>query len=508
MAVEVNRANAGRRSDSGIPHVRVAIVGAAFSGLGMAIRLKMSGEEDFVVLERAAEVGGTWRDNAYPGCACDVPSHLYSFSFAPNPDWSRSYSPQPEIFAYLRDCVARFGLESHIRWNADALDMVWDEPNLRWRITTSAGLLTADTLVLGAGPLAEPSLPAIPGLNRFQGAMFHSARWDHQHTLDGERVAVIGTGASAIQIVPAIQPIVGRLSLYQRTPPWIIPRGDQAIPGWRRQLYRVAPWTLQARRATIYWRREFDAIGLVYAPALLKRAERLVLRHLAAQIPDPALRARLTPGYRLGCKRILLSDDFYPAVSQPNVEVITDAIREIRPTSIVMQDGTEREVDTIILATGFHVADVPIASRVCGRDGRPLSDVWRDGAGAYLGATVPGFPNLFFLIGPNTGLGHTSMIFMIEAQITYALGALDYMRRHGVATLDVRPEEEQAFNRNIQRRMNTTVWTTGCGSWYLDAQGHNTTLWPGFTWEFWLRTRRFNPSPFRQEFAPGFASAR
>lgn len=508
MAVGVNREAVLRHSDSDIPHVRVAIVGAAFSGLGMAIRLKMSGEEDFVVLERAAEVGGTWRDNAYPGCACDVPSHLYSYSFAPNPEWSRLYSPQPEILAYLRDCVARFDLDSHIRWNTNALEMKWDEPTLRWRITTSAGLLTADALVLGAGPLAEPMLPAIPGLDCFQGAMFHSARWDHQCAMDGKRVAVVGTGASAIQIVPAVQPVVERLSLYQRTPPWIIPRGDKAIPAWRRQIYRAAPWTLQASRATIYWRREVDAIGLVYAPAVLKRAERLVMRSLAARISDPTLRAKLTPSYRLGCKRILLSDDFYPAVSQPNVEVITDAIREIRPSSIVTHDGTEREVDVIILATGFHVADVPIAGRVCGRDGRPLSEVWRDGAGAYLGAAVSGFPNLFFLIGPNTGLGHTSMIFMIEAQITYALGALDYMRRNGVAALDVRPETEQAYNRSIQRRMEKTVWTTGCGSWYLDAHGRNTTLWPGFTWEFWLRTRSFEPSAFRQALAPGFAPAR
>jgi cation diffusion facilitator CzcD-associated flavoprotein CzcO len=312
---------------------------------------------------------------------------------------------------------------------------------------------------------------------------------------------VIGTGASAIQFVPLIQPSVGRLSLFQRTPPWVMPREDHAIPGWRRALYRAAPFTGRLTRDAIYWQREVSAVGMVYQPAILQRAERLVLRYLEKQVADPALRARLTPNYRMGCKRILLSDDYYPALTQPNVEVVTERIREIRPTSLVTEDGAEREVDTIILATGFHVADVPIASRVRGRDGRRLSEIWRNGSEAYLGATVSGFPNLFFLIGPNTGLGHTSMIFMIEAQINYTLDALRYMRRQGVSALDVRPEVVKSFNERLQRRMRHTVWTSGCASWYLDARGRNTTLWPGFTWEFWLRTRRFDPAGYQRTVA-------
>lgn len=478
-------------------HAHVAIVGAGFSGLGMAIRLKRQGDEDFVVLERGADVGGTWRDNTYPGCACDVPSRLYSFSFAPNPNWSRSYSPQPEILAYLRDCVQRFGIGPHIRWNTEVTDMAWDEDTQRWRIETSQGPLTAHVLVLGSGPLSEPALPTIPGLERFEGTVFHSARWDHSHDLTGERVAVIGTGASAIQFVPRIQPSVGRLTLYQRTPPWIIPREDQEIPGWRRTLYSAAPVAGRLTRDAIYWQRELSAVGMVYQPAILQRAERLVLRYMEKQVADPNLRAKLTPSYRMGCKRILLSDDFYPALTQSNVEVITEHIREIRPTSIINVDGAEREIDTLILATGFHVADVPIAQRVRGRNGQRLSEVWRDGAEAYLGATVSGFPNLFFLIGPNTGLGHTSMIFMIEAQISYTLDALRYMRRQGVTSIDVRPSVVRSFNERVQHRMRHTIWTSGCASWYLDARGRNSTLWPGFTWEFWLRTRRFDPARYQ-----------
>ena len=489
-------------------HAHVAIVGAGFSGLGMAIRLKRQGDDDFVILERGTDVGGTWRDNTYPGCACDVPSHLYSFSFAPNPNWSHAYSPQPEIFAYLRDCVERFGLGPHIRWNTEVTDMTWDAQAQRWRIATSQGPLTASVLVLGAGPLSEPSFPAIPGLDSFEGAVFHSARWDHSHDLTGERVAVIGTGASAIQFVPRIQASVGRLTLFQRTPPWIIPRQDREIPGWRRDIYRTLPLARGLTRGMIYWQREFSALGMVYQPAILQRAERLVLRFLENQVADPVLRSKLTPNYRMGCKRILLSDDFYPALTQPNVEVVTERIREIHSTSIITDDGAERDVDTIILATGFHVADVPIAKRICGRDGRRLSEVWRDGSQAYLGSTVSGFPNLFFLIGPNTGLGHTSMIFMIEAQINYTLDALHYMRRHGIETLDVRPSVMKSFNELLQRRMRKTVWTSGCGSWYLDARGRNTTLWPGFTWEFWLRARRFDPSGYHHAIASDSMLAR
>jgi len=477
-------------------HVHVVIVGTGFSGLGMAIRLKQQGRDDFVVLERAADVGGTWRDNTYPGCACDVPSHLYSFSFAQNPNWSRAFSPQGEIWDYLRNCANHYGIMPHIRWNSALHEARWDEGERRWHITTAQGQLTADVLIAGQGPLSEPSLPAIPGIEQFAGKLFHSAQWDHAHDLRGERVAVIGTGASAIQFVPRIQPVVGQLTLLMRTPPWIMPRMDHAVAPWRQALFRAAPFTQRLVRGTIYAQREIGALAMVYRPKMLHSVEKQSLKHLAAQVPDPVLRAKLTPKYRMGCKRILLSDDFYPAVSQPNVEVATTGIREVRAHSIITQDGQEHEVDTIICATGFHVTDMPIAGQICGRDGRSLADAWRDGPQAYYGATVAGFPNLFLLIGPNTGLGHTSMVYMIESQISYVLDALRTMDRQGVQAVEVRATSQKAFNAEVQRRMAGTVWTSGCASWYLDAQGHNTTLWPGFTFEFRRRTRRFDAGSY------------
>jgi cation diffusion facilitator CzcD-associated flavoprotein CzcO len=479
------------------PHLRVAIVGAGFSGLGLAIQLKRHGINDFVVIERASDIGGTWRDNSYPGCACDVPSHLYSFAFAPNPDWSRAYSPQTEIQAYLRDCAVRFGIIPHIRFGEEVLDAEWNERAQRWVITTTRSQLTAQTLALGSGPLSEPAMPAIPGLNRFTGAIFHSARWDHDHDLAGEHVAVIGTGASAIQIVPRIQPIVERLTLFQRTPPWILPRRDHAIPERRRALYRSVPPTRWLQRASIYSRLEVGVLGFVYRPALLKRLESIALRHLRSRVRDSALRVKLMPSYAMGCKRILLSDDFYPALTRANVEVVSERIREVRATSVVAADGIERPLDTIILATGFHVADMPIAERVRGRIGLTLARAWRAEPRAYLGTTVTGFPNLFILIGPNTGLGHSSMVYMIESQLAYIVDALRVMDRRGLAAVEVRPEAQAEFVAEMRRRMRPTVWMTGCASWYLDAGGRNTALWPGFTWEYRWRTRRFDPAAYR-----------
>lgn len=485
-------------ADVAVPprHVRIAIVGAGFSGLGLAIRLKQRGNDDFVVLERAEDVGGTWRDNTYPGCACDVPSHLYSFSFAPNPNWTHHFSPQPEIWAYLRECVERFGIRPHIRFSEEVRDATWDDAAQCWRITTSRGMLTAGMLAMGNGPLSEPSLPSLPGIVRFASTMFHSAQWNHDYDLTGKRVAVIGTGASAIQFVPQIQPQVAHLTLFQRTPPWILPRQDRAISEHRRTLFRRLPFAQRLVRSAIYWQREINVLGLVYRSDILKSAERLSLRHLAAQVPDPALRAKLTPGYTMGCKRILLSDDFYPALTRDNVEVVTTGIEEIREASVVSADGREHPVDTLIFATGFHVTDMPAAQYIRGRNGKTLADAWRSGPEAYLGTMVAGFPNLFLLIGPNTGLGHTSMVFMIESQVAYILDCLRQMERRGVQAVEVRLDAQKSFNEEIQRRMQGTVWTSGCASWYLHAGGRNTTIWPGFTGEFWRRTRRFDPASY------------
>jgi cation diffusion facilitator CzcD-associated flavoprotein CzcO len=478
------------------PHVRVAIVGSGFSGLGLAIRLKQRGMENFIILERAGDVGGTWRDNTYPGCACDVPSHLYSFSFAPNPNWSRHFSPQHEIWAYLHDCVKRFGLTRHILFNHELLEAAWDDAAARWRIETSRGPFTADVLALGNGPLSEPCIPAMRGLERFGGTVFHSAQWNHEHDLAGERVAVIGTGASAIQFVPQIQPQVKQLILFQRTPPWIMPRNDHAIAPQRRARFRRYPLLQQLVRSGIYLQREIGALALVYRPQMMRAPMRQSREHLEAQVADPTLRAKLTPHYQMGCKRILLSDDFYPAVSSANVEVITERAREVTARGVVAEDGSERLVDTIIFATGFHVTDMPAAVHVRGREGRTLADVWREGPRAYLGTTVSGFPNLFLLIGPNTGLGHTSMIYMIESQLAYILDAVRLMRQRGVRAFEPSAEVQDAYNEEIQRRMQGTVWTSGCASWYLDAGGRNSTLWPGFTAEYRWRTHRFDPSRY------------
>jgi cation diffusion facilitator CzcD-associated flavoprotein CzcO len=472
----------------------IAIIGSGFSGLGMAIRLKQEGRDDFVVLERGDDVGGTWHYNTYPGCACDVPSHLYSFSFAPNPDWSQTYSPQPEIGAYLRRCADRFDVRPHIRLNTTVEVAEWDEHSGRWQIDTDRGPLTARVLVAGTGPLAEPKIPDIPGLDRFEGKSFHSARWDHDHDLTGERVASIGTGASAIQLVPEIQPDVAQLHVFQRTPPWIFPHSNRPIKPFERRLYRALPAAQRLVRGAVYAMREAAVLGFVKRPPLMRLAERMARRHMRAQISDPALLEKVTPDYTIGCKRILPSNRWYPALGKPNVELVTDGIAEVRERSIVTADGTEREVDTIIFSTGFQVTDMPVGKKVRGRDGRTLDESWEGSPRAHLGTAVPGFPNLFMLLGPNTGLGHSSMVYMIESQIAYVLDALRTMEREHAHAVEVRREVLDSFNGALEEQLDGTVWNTGCASWYLDDTGRNATLWPDWTWRFRQRTARFDPA--------------
>jgi cation diffusion facilitator CzcD-associated flavoprotein CzcO len=477
-------------------HYRVVVVGSGFSGLGMAIRLLKDGERDFVLLERAAEIGGTWRDNTYPGCRCDVPSHLYSFSFAPNPRWSSTFSPQPEILEYLRDVARRFGVLPHVRFHTGLESADWDEAEGRWRLETTQGSMTADVLVCGQGPLSEPRLPDVPGLDSFEGTTFHSADWNHDHDLEGRRVAVVGTGASAIQFVPAIQLRVEKLHVFQRTPPWVVPHPNRRMTRVERAVYSRLPLAQLAMRAAIYWARE--SFVLQFRHRRVRRlATKLALRQLEAQVPDARLRAKLTPRYEIGCKRILPTDEWYPAVTQPNVEVIDEALTEIRPHSVVAGDGTEREVDTIIFGTGFHVSDIPIADMVRGREGRTLAEVWGGSPEAYKGAAVAGFPNLFLLVGPNTGLGHNSIVFMIESQVDYVGDALATMRRHGTRRVEVRPEAQAAYNAEVQRLTRGTVWVSGgCASYYIDRNGRNSSLWPTFTWPFRKRTRQFDEGAY------------
>jgi len=481
---------------SSIPHTRIAIVGSGFSGLGMAVRLKQEGMHDFVVLERAEELGGTWRDNTYPGCACDVPSNLYSFSFAPNPGWSHTFSPQPEIWEYMRRVSREHGVDEHIRYAHEVTAAHWDAEAELWRIQTSAGEMTAEVLVAGAGPLSDPKLPDIDGIDSFEGTIFHSAHWDHEHSLEGERVAVIGTGASSIQLIPQIQPRVGALHVFQRTPPWIVPHRNRATSRWERLLFRVCPPAQRLVRGAVYCARELFVLPLMH-PRDGSLTERLSRKHLREQVPDPALRARLAPHYRIGCKRILISDEYYPTLQQPNVEVVTDSISAISPRGIVTADGTERELDTIILGTGFHVTDMPVAKWIHGGDGRSLAEAWDGSAQAYLGATVAGFPNLFLLVGPNTGLGHNSIIFMIESQLHYLMECLRYMDRWNLGIIEVREPVQRAYNEKIQRRLQGTVWNSGgCVSWYLDEHSRNTTIWPGSTWPYRWRLRRFQPEDY------------
>jgi len=473
--------------------VGVAVIGSGFAGLGLAIRLRQQGETDFLVLERGDDVGGTWRDNTYPGAACDVQSHLYSFSFAPNPDWPRTYSGQPEIQAYLRSTAERFGVYPHCVFGADVTDARWDDAARRWRITTTAGELSARVLVSAAGALADPVLPDIPGLGSFAGTVMHSARWNADHDLTGEQVAVIGTGASAIQIVPAIQPRVVGLAVYQRTPPWVIPRGDRPVRPAARRTYRRFPAVQRAVRGALYASREVLVVGLAKQRRFLKPVGKLARAHLDGQVRDLQLRAALTPDYTIGCKRILISNDYYPAVSAPNAELVTAGIAEVRPHSIVTRDGVERPTDTIVLATGFATTDLPIAHRITGRAGHTLAEAWAGGMVTNRGTAVAGFPNLFLLVGPNVGVGHTSMVYMIESQLNYVLDALATMDAEGLAVLETTPQAQADYRQLIADRSQGTVWLAGgCGSWYLDEHGHNTTLWPDFTFRFRALTRRLD----------------
>jgi cation diffusion facilitator CzcD-associated flavoprotein CzcO len=472
---------------------RVAIIGAGFSGIGMAGRLLKDGIDDFVVLERADDVGGTWRDNTYPGCQCDIPSVLYSFSFMPNPDWSRAYPLQSEIREYLRRCARELGVMPHIRFDCAGLGANWNDAEHHWELETSQGRMTANVLVGGMGGLTEPKLPEIAGVESFEGTMFHSSRWDHDHDLSGERVAVIGTGASAIQFVPEIQPEAGKLTLFQRTPAWVLPDPDRRLGELERSLYRRLPAAQRAMRALTYLSLEATVLGTIVDRRLIKWGEAIGRRHIANQVSDPELRAKLTPSYTLGCKRITLSNKYYRALTQPNAEVVTDAITEIRPHSIVTADGIEHEVDTIILGTGFKVFDNPGMAMIHGRDGRSLLDHWQGSPRAYLGTAVSGFPNLFFIVGPNSAGGFNSIIFTSEAHINYVANALKTMDRQGVETVEVKRDVYDEFNRDTERRLAGSVWNEGgCASWYLDENGRNGIWWPTFMARLWQRTRRFD----------------
>ncbi len=488
----------GSGSHNGRPSPSVAIIGAGFGGIGLGMTLKRAGVDSFTIFEKAEGIGGVWRDNTYPGAACDVPSHLYSFSFEPNPDWTRVYSPQPEILDYLERCVEKYGMAPNLRLGTEVMRAQFDEQSGRWRIETTGGeTVEADVLVSACGQLSRPALSRIEGAERFEGPIFHTARWDHEVELEGKHVAVIGTGASTIQVVPAIAPGVGQLDVYQRSAPYVMPKKDRPYSPWERRLFRRFPPARWARRFQQWLAFEIFVSAFNQFRPVARLGIRIHERHLDEQVSDPALKEVLRPDHVLGCKRVLISGDYYETLERPNVELVTEGVRELTKRGVIAEDGTERKADVIVLSTGFESTGFLAPMEIRGREGVELNEAWREGANAYLGMTVAGFPNLFIMYGPNTNLGSGSIIFQLESQMSYILDAVRKLQSRG-GWLSVRPEVQASFDREIQKRLSTSVWQTGCSNWYLDEDGRNTNNWPGFTLEYRSRTRRLDPEDYEE----------
>ena len=474
------------------PEVQVAVLGAGFAGIGTAIRLKMAGIESFTIFERAGEIGGTWRDNTYPGAACDVPSHVYSLSFEPNPGWTRRFSPSEEIQAYLLRLVEKWQLRRQLRLGTEIAEARFDEARGLWTLTTRGGEThEARVVVSCVGGLVDPSIPDIKGIHSFGGEMFHTARWNHDYDLTGRRVAVIGTGASAVQVVPQVAPQVAKLSVFQRTPAWVVPKQDARYSERARRMFARFPLALRASRFAKYALSEIlGPMVFLDSPRLSAIGEGMSLRHLEAQVQDPELRRKLCPHFQFGCKRILVSDDYWASFERENVELVTEPIAEIRREGVETADGRLHEVDAIVLATGFAVSLARAPFAIGGRGGRTLDDAWAGGAVAYKGLAVSGFPNWFILMGPNTGPGHTSVLVFTEAQIAHVVQAIRKIRDENLRSVEVRQDVQDRYNAGIQARMPRMVWHT-CQSWYLSPDGSNHALYPGFAAEYALRTRRF-----------------
>lgn len=492
------------------PHADVIILGAGFAGICTAIKLVESGRRNFIVLEKADTPGGTWRDNVYPGCACDVPSHLYSFSFAQHPGWTSTFAAQPEILAYLRQLVLRYGIERHIVFNSNVVRMVWDGPAALWHLSTADGRsFSAHVVIAATGALHVPTMPAISGLDSFAGPVFHTARWRRDVELAGRRVGVIGSGASAVQIIPPIAEVAENLTIFQRSPPWILPRGERPISVLSRRAFAMVPGLQRLVRAALFWQAEAIAIGFTVKPKLMGRSQKRSARFLASVVKDPDIRAKLTPMYTMGCKRVLLSDDFYPVFNRSNVTLVTEPIVAVRPTGVVTADGQERSLDVIVAATGFKPFDVSASIHIEGRDGRILADEWHSGPRAFHGVAVAGYPNLFLLMGPNSALGHNSVLFMMETQVRYILQCLSWIDRDRPTarigtTIEVREEAQRDFNERLQRKFDRSVWKSDgspwqlpCTSWYMHESGLNHVIWPDFSVAYWLAMRR----PKRADFA-------
>ena len=495
--IEARQENTGSY-DRDVAHLRVVVVGAGFSGLSVASRLREQGEESFAVLEQGESVGGVWRDNTYPGVACDVPSHFYSLSFAPNPEWDRSFSSGTQIKEYLESVANDGGLKPWIHLNEELLEASWDENDALWRITTTQRQLNTEVLVNCAGPLTEPIYPDVPGLDRFLGEKFHSNRWNHGHDLTGGRVAVVGTGASAVQIVPTIQPLVEKLFVFQRTPGWVVPRPEREVPEAEKRLLRAFPALVKLYRIKQFLIRDLLNYRMIRRnPVVRKLFQKESRSFLEKSVVDSELRAKLTPDYEIGCKRVLITNDFYPALDKPNAELVASGLSEVRDNSVVASDGTEREVDTVVFATGYETTDPTIYKRIHGRDGRSIDGVWDGQPHFHRATTVAGFPNFFNLCGPGTGSGHGSMIWKAESQTSYVLDALRVMRERKLASVEVRPDAQDSYMKWVGGDLEETVWARGgCQSWYLDEGGRPTLMWPRTMWGFRRMLRRFDPEHY------------
>jgi cation diffusion facilitator CzcD-associated flavoprotein CzcO len=476
----------------------VLIIGAGFGGLCMAIQLREAGYTDFILLEKASDVGGTWRDNTYPGAACDVQSHFYSFSFEPRHNWTRKFGLQPEILDYLRFCAEKYNLLEHIRFNQEVRSASFDDNRNDWLVETRSGeQFRADVLVTATGQLNQPAWPAIPGLESFSGTLFHSARWDHSYPLEGKNVAVIGTGASAIQFVPEIVPKVKKLTLFQRSAAWVLPKPDRPFSEWEQTLFKKFPIWDRVYRSLIYWKNESRALAFTRFNSLLNVFAWQAKRFARSEVRNPRKRRDLIPDYRIGCKRILISNDWYRAVDQDHVDLVTTGIERIVSEGVLTTDGSLHRADALILGTGFAASEFLSPMTIKGRSGETLNDAWARGAEAYKGITVSGFPNLFMLYGPNTNLAHNSIVFMLESQVRYIMSCLGELQSRPETAMDVRPDRLAAFSRQIQGRLANSVWESGCHSWYLDENGKNTINWPGFTFTYRRETREVDPDDFR-----------
>ena len=486
-------------SDANTQTTQVAIIGSGFGGLAMAIRLIQADIHDFIILEKADDVGGTWRENQYPGAACDVQSHMYSLSFAPKTDWSKRYAEAPEIFDYIQDLIQQFDLKKYIQFNQEVVTTRYDEQNFNWHLTLKNGQkIISQFVIFASGPLHVPQVPKIKGIEKFKGEVFHSSQWNHNYNLNDKNVASIGTGGSAIQYIPEIAPKVKNLYVLQRTPAWVIPRDERAYNLLDKKLFSRFEWFRKLHRTRLYWTNESRVVPIV-KPQIMKYGQKLAEAFIKFQVKDKTTAKKLTPDYIMGCKRILISNKYFPTFNSPNVELITDAIQELTENSIITKDGQERQIDCLIYGTGF-ITDprIYLKSFDCfGENGLELKQAWKDGAESFYGINTKYFPNLFQLLGPNTVLGHNSVIFMIESQVNYILQLIQLVERSQTQAIAVKAEVQDQFNENVQKQLEGTVWQSGCVSWYQQDGGKNFSLWPTYTWKYWLQTRKANPSDFR-----------